>query len=320
MSNKWKIFWVTSFVFVVFFQACGMHSWEELLISTTDEKKMGREFDSLVWDKHKDVMSTGEELFSPKNDAQQELYDYYQARGKEIVKQIQSKDFDALMTSEKLCRNNPGNRSEKVACTKDNFFEFKIINSKQINAFAVPGGYVYFYTQILSDSKNGFRTESELSSVLAHEVGHIVLHHTRERMVKTYGASAIIQIFLGDGIAGLLGTVGANFWLLGNSRENEFAADSMGFYYTDKIGISSYGLSDFFDRGLEKDSDGNCKNGVVDYVGNVFSTHPPSCDRVTENKNRIANAKSGQTLQSHPRDKNFVNGKSFKDLVNAAGI
>jgi predicted Zn-dependent protease len=315
MSFKWKGFWVASLVLVIFFQACGMHSWEELLVSTADEKKMGREFDSLIRDKHKDVMSSGEELFVPKNDAQQELYDFYLAKGKEIVNAIDKKELEALLPSEKLCRNNPDNRNEKVACTKNNFFEFKIIKSNQLNAFAVPGGYVYFYTEILKENntkKNGFRSESELMSVLGHEVGHVVLHHSRESIVKQAAAAGVINILLGDGMGAVLASLGANFWLLGNSRENESEADVKGFEYTNKIGISSEGLSDFFARGLKIAPDGKCNEEENSSVLDAFSTHPPSCERVNNNRKRME-----AVGQNFPKDRS---AKKFTDLVKAAGI
>jgi len=322
MSFKWRIFWVASFVLVIFFQACGMHSWEELVVSTADEKKMGREFDSLIRDQHKDVMSAGEELFFPTTDAEKELYEYYLARGKEIVDAIDKKDFDALVPNEKLCRNSTDsktNRNEKVACNKNNFFEFNIIKSNQLNAFAVPGGYVYFYTEILKENnknKNGFKSESELMSVLGHEVGHVVLHHSRESMVKSAGASALISIFLGDGIAGVIGLLGANFWLKGNSRENEAEADVKGFEYTNKIGISSEGLSDFFARGLKINPDGTCDEKANSSILDAFSTHPPSCSRVNDNRKRMEAAK-----QNFPKNKTTSpSGKTFTELVKAAGI
>jgi len=318
MSNKWKVFWIVSFTFVIFFQACGMHSWEEIFVSTTDEKKMGREFDSLVRDKHKDVMSAGEELFNPSTVAEIELYNFYLAKGKEIVNAITKKDMEALLPSEKLCRNNPDNRNERVACTKDNFFEFKIIKSKQLNAFAVPGGYVYFYTEILKENntnKNGFRSESELMSVLGHEVGHVVLHHSRESIVKQAVAAGVISILLGDGLGAVLASLGANFWLLGNSQDNEAEADVMGFEYTNKIGISSIGLSDFFSRGLKiNPDDGSCDEKANSSILDAFSTHPPSCSRVMNNKKRM-----DAVNQNFPKDRQPA-GKMFTDLVKAAGI
>ncbi len=297
MSNKWKLFWAASLGFVMLFQAC-VNSWEELIISLEDEKNMGKDFDGLVRSGNSEVMQPGESIFTPQTGNQEQIafYQYYQDRAREIVNAIDQKDWDALLPS---------------GYTKNNFFEFKIINSTQVNAFAVPGGYVYFYTSILKQ----FQSESELMGVLGHEVGHVVKHHSRQGMVKQVGASTVISIFLGDGIGGLIGTLGAQFWLLDGSRENELEADEMGFYYTNKIGISSSGLSTFFSRGFETDAQGNCidsKSSLTD----LLSTHPPSCERVKENNKRIE--KSGQNPQTHPINKNT--NPSFTQLRDAAGI
>jgi len=315
MSNKWRFFWVASFTLVIFFQACGSHSWEEFIVSTADEKKMGREFDSLVRIGHKDVVSSGEKIFRPSTPEQQALYDYYQARGKEMVRLIDKKDMDALVpTSEKLCRNDLTNDRQTVKCDKDNFFEFNIIESKTKNAFAVPGGYVYFYTKILepasSNNNSGFKSESELMSVMGHEIGHVVLHHSRDRIVKQVGASALISLLLGDGVGSLLAQLGASFWLLSNSREDEAQSDSMGFHYTRKMGISSKGLSDFFNRGLQKKANGQCDKAANASAGDVFSTHPPSCERVIANDNRIIiNGTQNLPMDLH------TDPKPFKQLV-----
>ncbi|MCL2283754.1 MAG: M48 family metalloprotease [Fibromonadales bacterium] len=307
MSNRWKVFWVAALMFVAFFQACGMHSWEEMIVSTADERQMGREFDSLIRIGHKDVMEPGESILVPQTAEQTALYNYLQARAKDIVNKIDSKDLDALLPSGSICGSD-----NKQKCTKDNFFEFKIINSKTVNAFAVPGGYIYFYTAILKN----FKSESELSSVLGHEIGHVVLHHSRNGIVKQVGASVIIDALLGDGMGATLASLGTSFWLLGNSRENESQSDSMAFTYTNKMGISSEGLGDFFSRGLKSyDSiTGFCEDPSKDESFlDVLSTHPPSCERVNNNKKRIKN--SGQTLATHPKDLNLVNGKKFTQLV-----
>ena len=298
MSLKWKVFWSVSLALIVFFQACGIHDWRELVISLEDEKQMGREFDSLVKIGHGDVLEPGESLFDPGSDpAKKALYEYYQERAKEIVNVIDSKDLEALLPS---------------GYTKNNFFEFKIINSKQVNAFAVPGGYVYFYTPILKT----FQSEAELAGVMAHEIGHVVLHHSRDRIVKQVGASVIIDALLGNGMGALLASLGTNVWLMQNSQSDEFQADSMGFYYTNKIGISSKGLSDFFARGLDTNAQGKCKNPDKESsVLDVFSTHPPSCERIEKNLDRIA-----KNAQNFPSDKNKPNGKSFTQLVSDAKL
>jgi len=321
MTNKWRIFWVASFTLVIFFQACGMHSWEELFISTADEKKMGREFDSLVRKGSRDVVQAGEEIWKPNsnNTAQQAFYNYYLAKGKEVVNAIDSKDLQAILPSENLCRNNNGdNPNEKSSCKKDNFFEFKIIKSNQLNAFAVPGGYVYFYTKILTDSRSGFKSESEFMSVMGHEIGHVVLHHSRDRMIKQAGANAVVEALLGDGVAGLIGLLGANFWLTRNGQEDESAADSMGWVYTSKVGISTKGLSEFFGRQLPtyNSSAGTCDRESEASLTDVFSTHPPSCKRVMDNKRRMGSQDLPMDRPNNPDN----GGKTFTQLVNAAGF
>jgi hypothetical protein len=325
MSNKWKVFWVVSFALVLFFQACGLHSWEELLISKTDEKVMGREFDSLVRVKHKDVVDPAkEELFIPTTAAEIELYNYYRERAQEIVSKISNDDFNSILVNEKLCRSelkdlskldDADRRKEKVACNKNNFFEFNIIRSPTINAFAVPGGYVYFYTNILKN----FRSESELMSVFGHEVGHVVLHHSRERMAKQAALYGGIDVLLGGGLGGVIAQAGGALWLLGNSRDNESEADVMGFNYTNAIGVSSVGLSDFFGRGLKsydtitRTCDPKEESSWLD----ALSTHPPSCNRVQANTERIQ--KANQTEETHPKNR-VHNGKTYRDFVEAAKL
>ena len=153
-------------------------------------------------------------------------------------------------------------------------------------------------------------------SVLGHEVGHVVLHHSRESIVKQAAAAGVISILLGDGIGAVLASLGANFWLLGNSRENESEADVKGFEYTNKIGISSEGLSDFFARGLKSYDPvtGKCDEGKESSVLDAFSTHPPSCSRVNNNRKRMEAVK-----QNFPKDRQPA-GKTFTELVKAAGI
>ncbi len=252
-------------------------------------------------------MSSSEEIFVPSTPEQRVLYDYYQARGKDMVGLIDKKDMDGIMTSEKLCRNDITNKNQAVKCTKENFFEFKIIKSNQLNAFAVPGGYVYFYTQILKPNK-GFQSESELMSVMGHEIGHVVLHHSRDRIVKAVGASAIIQLLLGDGMGALLAQLGTSFWLTKNGQEDESQSDSMGFYYTSKMGISSQGLSDFFARGLQSynKETGFCSEKAEASLTDVFSTHPPSCKRVNANRTRIITSGQDFPMDLHNDPKPFT--------------
>ncbi|MCL2101391.1 MAG: M48 family metallopeptidase [Fibromonadales bacterium] len=312
MSKKWKIFWVAALAFTIFFQACGLESVQTFIFDADAEKKLGREFDSLVI-----VDGYGNDWLLEKGNnmtpEQEELYAYYRARANEVLKQLSDSDWKSLLPSGSLCGPYPS----KTKCTEENFFEFKIIKSDIINAFALPGGYIYFYTAIL----DYFQSESELVTVLAHEVAHVVQHHTRDRLVKAIGGQLLIDLFLGDNIIGSLASLGYAAQLMQNSQENEHESDEIAFIYTHRMGISSQGLGDFFGRGLNFDDDddeGKCisEKSFLDDVLQVFSTHPPSCDRVTRNK--VQRGLAGQTPKSHPLDKNKLNGKTYKELVNAA--
>ncbi|MDR2580320.1 MAG: M48 family metalloprotease [Fibromonadaceae bacterium] len=306
MSKKWKFFWVAALAFVIFFQACGLESVQVFIFDADTEKKMGREFDSLV------VVQGYEGDFllerGGMTQGQQELYDYYRERANEVLEQLSDSDWKSLLPKGNLCGPYPS----KTECTRENFFEFKLIKSNIINAFALPGGYIYFYTAIL----DYFESESELVTVLAHEVAHVVQHHARDRLTKAIGGLLLIEIFLGDNILGDLASLGYSAKLMQNSQENEHEADEIAFIYTHRMGISSEGLGDFFARGLDYDEEtGKCIGKKRDFLDKMFSTHPPSCDRVT--RNRVQRLLAGQTPETHPADIER-NGKTFKQLVNAA--
>ena len=89
---------------------------------------------------------------------------YIDSLNKKIAEQIPDEDWDHLLPQ--------GVRKE--------FFKFAVIESETENAFAVPGGYTYFYTAILKNMK----TEAELIGVMGHEIGHVVKHHSRDRILK----------------------------------------------------------------------------------------------------------------------------------------
>ena len=314
MSKKWKIFWVAALAFTIYFQACGLESVQTFILDADAEKKLGREFDSLVivdgYDNGKNI-----DWLLEKNSMtpeQEELYAYYRARANEVLKQLSDSDWKSLLPSGSLCGPYPS----KTKCTEENFFEFKIIKSDIINAFALPGGYIYFYTAIL----DYFQSESELVTVLAHEVAHVVQHHTRDRLVKAIGGQLLIELLLGDNIIGSIASLGYAAQLMQNSQENEHESDEIAFIYTHRMGISSKGLGDFFAKGLDFDEEGKCigkKTSFLDDVLNVFSTHPPSCDRVT--RNTVQMRLAGQTLETHPLDI-VRDGKKYKDYVNAANL
>ena len=146
-------------------------------------------------------------------------------------------------------------------------FKFTIIDKDVVNAFAVPGGYVYIYTGIIARMKN----ESELACVLGHEITHVTHHHYRDAMVKDQALGLLVQVLLGRDSSQLVQLVANGFSTLAAlkiSRDNETDADTYGVRKAAAIQRNPMGIATFFRR---MDDQG---------VPAVFSTHPPSPDRV----------------------------------------
>lgn len=167
-------------------------------------------------------------------------------------------------------------------------YRFTLLNSPIVNAFALPGGYVYITRGLMVLASN----EAEMAGVLAHELGHVNARHTAERM----SASALAQIGL---IAGSIGAavvglpsgvmqVGEQIVMLSiqsYSRKQEFEADMLGVRYMSKAGYGPEAMATFLGT-LREQSIVEAKTlglpaGTVDQF-NMMSTHPRTLDRVKE--------------------------------------
>ena len=118
-------------------------------------------------------------------------------------------------------------------------WEVNILNSKQINAFCMPGGKIAFYTGILEELK---LTDDEVAMIMGHEVAHALREHARERMGKNaatnIGANLIGGLLgVGNGGAQLLG-MGAQMMTLKFGREDESEADLVGMELAARAGYN----------------------------------------------------------------------------------
>ena len=162
-------------------------------------------------------------------------------------------------------------------------FKLTLVDQPIINAFAVPGGYVYLYTGIV----DSMQAESELAGVLAHEISHVTHHHYRDAMMKTAGISLIIDALSGSDSSQLKKAVGGIFGQLASlqvSRSNESEADAYGTRYLAYAGWDPYGISDFFFRMPSE--------GIA-----WLSTHPAPTDRVQAVKDLVHAEGEGQNGQ-----------------------
>ena len=124
----------------------GINSGQVNLISTPEEVQMGKEFSTEV-------------------ESQFEIYENVEVTG--YVQRV-------------------GNRLVQVCDRKDIEYHFSVINKDELNAFALPGGYIYIYTGLLSELDD----EAQLAGVLAHEIGHVTSRHATERLTAMYGSRA----------------------------------------------------------------------------------------------------------------------------------
>jgi len=136
-------------------------------------------------------------------------------------------------------------------------YQFHVVNSSQINAFALPGGFIFVNRGVLEIAKN----DGEVAGVLAHEIAHVALRHGTHQATKAYAASAGLSI-LGSIVGGkaghnagdiinVVGGVGLNTLFLKYSRDLETQADVRGAQILAANGYSPDDMVNFF-RALEK--------------------------------------------------------------------
>ncbi len=176
-------------------------------------------------------------------------------------------------------------------------YTFTVLDSQMVNAFALPGGYVYVTRGLVALA----RSEAELAGVLAHEIGHVTARHAAQRYSQTVVAgvgAAILSAVIGTQEATDLVGVGANLYLKGFSRENEFEADRLGIEYLSAAGYEPDAMRTFLARlrrhgALETMLAGG-KADPDRY--DLFATHPRTIDRVER-----AAAAASITVVPNPR-------------------
>ena len=182
-----------------------------------------------------------------------------------------------------------GNAVAKVSHRPNLEYQFHIIDSPEINAFALPGGYVYVNRGLLTF----MNSESELAAVLAHEIGHITARHAVQQQAR--GALASTVATVGGFVTAVVtrsGYVGsqisevASIWaqtgLSGFGREHELEADSLGAEYLVKAGYDPAAMIKVITT-LKNQEDFNRKisNNGGGYHG-LFATHPRNDRRLQE--------------------------------------
>lgn len=172
--------------------------------------------------------------------------------------------------------NEKGKAMANVSHRPDLPYQFFIVDSPVVNAFAVPGGYVYFTRGIMAH----FNNEAEFAGVLGHEIGHITARHSaRQQTSQIFGQVGLMAgMVLSETVRGMADQTqqALGLLLLSYSRDHETESDKIGVEYSSKIGYDAHEMADFFGT-LKKISE---KAGQT--IPTFQSTHPDPGGRQTK--------------------------------------
>jgi predicted Zn-dependent protease len=198
-----------------------------------------------------------------------------------------------------------GTEMGKISHRPNLEYHIKVVDSPVVNAFAVPGGYIYFTRGIIAQ----FNNEAELMGVLGHEMGHITARHSVSQMSKKQLGNLLL-------IGGMIASEkfanyaqyamqGMELLFLSFSRDDERESDAIGSEYATKMAYDATKMADFF-QVLEKINLASAHDGVPTFL----STHPDPGDRYDA---VLRHTKAWQDSLDLPLYK--VNGDSYLKLI-----
>ena len=199
------------------------------------------------------------------------------AISKRIEKKFQSVDDWNLQNKIQTI----GQKLAAVSDRKDISYHFEILDQKEINAFALPGGYVYLFKGLLDKVES----DDEIAGVLAHEIGHIAARHTAKRVQGSISLNALAILLArmeSDNLSKADAYRALTELMLQYSREDELEADKLAVKYMKIAGYNPQAIVTFLQR-LRK----------IEYEkpierAHIYRTHPYIADRIKTVKEEIS--------------------------------
>src|SRR5258705_2602517 len=189
--------------------------------------------------------------------------------------------------------NSLGQRIASRTSRADLSWQFQVVNSDVVNAFALPGGFIYINRGVLARASN----MSEVAGALGHEIEHVVRRHSVKQMEQAQGANVGVGILCAltgvcqSGVAQAAINVGGTAVFAKFSRTDEVQADEGGFNNVIRAGISPRGMLTFFQKLLAEEQSGSGSAAAW------FSDHPGTQDRIADIQ-RMLNQVPASTLNS----------------------
>lgn len=215
--------------------------------------------------------------------------------GEELSAEIEEQK--AVLDEESVQRyvQEIGQRLAQQAPRQDVRYTFKVIDAPEtVNAFALPGGYMYLYTGLMKLCEN----EAELAGVMAHEIGHVVARHHGERLTQQYGFDVLTRIILGDDprstariAANLAGTAGFMHF----SREAEREADRIAVELLWRAGYNPEAMITFMDKMRREQAAAGGQRAPA-----ILASHPPTEERIHLLTQFIQRYPSGERARRSP--------------------
>lgn len=220
------------------------------IFTDSDEVNLGKQFDAEI----------------RKNTKEYPIYE-----NQEVKDYIDKNIFREILKSPEIKKNNVYN------------YQIEIIkNDSILNAFAIPGGYIYLYTGLLKY----LDSEDALAGVLAHEIAHVERRHATQRITASYGISIILSIALGENptqVAELVANLFSGLALLANSRANEDESDEYSIKYLQSTRFYPGAVKFFF----EKLHDDGLVSKQSSTIATFLSTHPDPVNRIKTAESRL---------------------------------
>lgn len=203
------------------------------------------------------------------------------AVGQDLAKQVEQSSrlvTDRVVTEyiNRVGQNLVRNSDSRVP------FTIKVIDSGEINAFALPGGFFYVDIGLILAADS----EAELAAIMSHEIAHVAARHATKSMTKQqiWNMASLPLMFVG-GPAGLaiaeVASIAVPMSFLKFSRDSEREADMLGLQYDYAAGYDPQAFIQFFERLKAEEKNKHSK------IGKLFSTHPMTADRITAAQNEI---------------------------------
>lgn len=195
-----------------------------------------------------------------------------------------------------------GDSIARVTSRADLDWQFYIVDSPEVNAFAVPGGFIYMNRGLIERA----RTMSEVAGVLGHEIGHVTRRHSIKQMTKQQNANIGLTLactltsVCNSQAAGAAIQLGGGALFAKFSRQDEAEADAEGVRYVTRAGIDPRGIPSMFRILL------NEREQRPSSVSSWFATHPLEESRITATEAQIGREFQPAVLTSLARDtRNF---------------